>query len=233
MKKVLSGLPLFVFACACVLPLFSVAGWIMGDRFVLYSYFIFGMMLAALSLLALVFLLASKTVPGRQGAVFSALLLPLSVGNGICFLLHDGSKPTLFFILIACGCAAVLFFRFANPAVLKIISGVLSVLLLLLLPAVYLLKGFSSNTVVKSVPSPQNTYVAEVIDNDQGALGGNTWVNVRDSGKTVNVWIGRFEKPPTRVYTGKWGEAAKMQIDWNNGDVLVINGREYKRGDFF
>ena len=97
MKKVLSGLPLFVFLCTCVFPLFSVAGWMMGYRFVLRSYPVSGMVLAVLVLLALALLFVLKAVPGKGGAVFSVLILPLSVGNGIGILLHDGSKQTLLF----------------------------------------------------------------------------------------------------------------------------------------
>ena len=44
-----------------------------------------------------------------------------------------------------------------------------------------LLGNLSSNTVVKTVKSPDCSYYAEVIDNDQGALGGATYVNIYEN----------------------------------------------------
>lgn len=186
------------------------------------------MVLAVISFTASVFLFVSKLTLSKINRVFSALLLPMSAVNGICYLSHSNTKPTVIFILIGCCCAIAVFSKFAGPLALKIISGILSVLLLLLLLFLSVLGRFSMNTVVKSVPSPQNTHVAEVIDNDQGALGGNTLVDVKDNGKTIDLFVGKFSKSPVRVYTGRWGEFTNMQISWQNESVLVIDGKEYR-----
>lgn len=231
MKKALPVFPFLLFLCYSILPLFSIIGWIAGYHFVLRSYPVCSIILAATSLTASVFLFVSKLKSSKIGTVFSALLLPMSAVNGIDSLAHSDAKLTVIFTLIGCGCAAAVFFKFAGPLALKIISGILSVLLLLLLMFLSVLRNFSSNTVVRSVSSPQNTYVAEVIDNDQGALGGNTLVDVKDNGKTIDLFVGRFSKPPVRVYTGKWGEFTNMQITWKNESVLVIDGKEYRIND--
>ena len=84
------------------------------------------------------------------------------------------------------------------------------------------LGGMSENTVVKTVETPDGAYFAQVIDNNQGALGGATLVEVYENKK---VW-GRYKKVE-RVYSGKWGESHTMEIYWKDEYCLVINSVEY------
>ena len=70
-------------------------------------------------------------------------------------------------------------------------------------------------------------YYAEVIDSDQGALGGDTLVNVYKKGE-LNIFIFKIKKKPQRVYLGEWGEYKNMQIYWKNENCLIINSTEYK-----
>lgn len=77
------------------------------------------------------------------------------------------------------------------------------------------------DTVVKTIPSPDGTYYAQVIDSDQGAMGGATLVQVCSS---------KGHKKPQLVYQGKWGEAAYLEIYWRDDTCLVINSVEYEIG---
>ena len=69
----------------------------------------------------------------------------------------------------------------ARP-ILLILLLILSVLIVFLVcilgPFVAVFKDFSKKTVVQTIPSPSGKYYAQVIDDDQGALGGNTIVEV-------------------------------------------------------
>ena len=75
-----------------------------------------------------------------------------------------------------------------------------------------------AKTIMQTLPSPNGTFEARVIDVDQGALGGNTVVEVKK--------VGSIAKPKL-VYTGQWGEYETMEIYWKNDSCLVINGEEY------
>lgn len=86
--------------------------------------------------------------------------------------------------------------------------------------------GIGKNTVIQSVPSPNGTYYAELIDSDQGALGGDTLVDVHHS-KRINALLFQIEKKPQRVYHGEWGEFEDMEIYWKDDNCLVINSKEY------
>ena len=83
------------------------------------------------------------------------------------------------------------------------------------------------NTVVKTVESSSGEYYAQVIDSDQGALGGDTLVKVyQDRG--INALIFKIEKKLQRVYFGEWGEFNNMKIHWKDNNCLVINSVEYE-----
>ena len=82
------------------------------------------------------------------------------------------------------------------------------------------------NIVVQTVESPNGTYYAEVINSDQGALGGDTLVDVTEN-KKFDALIFTISKKSKRVYHGEWGEFEDMEIYWKNENCLVINSVEY------
>lgn len=83
------------------------------------------------------------------------------------------------------------------------------------------------NTVVESIESPDGTYLAVVTDSDQGAMGGNTYVDVYDQKRSVDFYVVKFSKPYSRVYQGDWGEYKYMEIEWKDKNTLMINGESY------
>ena len=86
--------------------------------------------------------------------------------------------------------------------------------------------NFGQNTVVQSVESPNGIYYAEVIDSDQGALGGDTLVDVYEN-KGIDTLIFKISKEPQRIYHGDWGEFYDMELYWKDDYCLVINSVEY------
>ncbi|MCK9478957.1 MAG: hypothetical protein M0R40_05580 [Firmicutes bacterium] len=86
---------------------------------------------------------------------------------------------------------------------------------------------FGSNTVVKSELSPNSIYLVEIIDNSQGALGGNTFVNVTRQSQNINLFVGELKKSPERIYTGRWGEFETMTLRWETDEILYINEKKY------
>lgn len=97
--------------------------------------------------------------------------------------------------------------------------------LLMLLPLILFtlsLRGLSVDTVVQTLDSPNGTYFAQVIDSDQGAMGGATKVVVYEN----KQFMGKHKKIG-QVYTGKYGAYATMEIHWKDDACLVINGVEY------
>jgi hypothetical protein len=89
------------------------------------------------------------------------------------------------------------------------------------------MSDFGKNTVIRAEMSPNSIYLAEVIDNDQGALGGATLVNVTKQNRNVYLLIGDLKKDAKEVYYGRWGESFEMTLRWETDNILYINENRY------
>ena len=91
----------------------------------------------------------------------------------------------------------------------------------------YAVLGVVDDTVIYSIDSPSDEYYAEVIDRDQGALGGNTVVMVY-SRYEFNALLFKITKKPVTVYSGEWREYENISVSWKNDSTLIINGKLYR-----
>ena len=126
----------------------------------------------------------------------------------------------------------VLFFLYGHEKRIKIGFGIIYSFLLIPISFIFFLivvfYDFSRNTVVKSEKSPNSLYLAEIIDNNQGALGGSTKVKVIKQNCSINLLLGKIEKNPTVIYSGKWSEFNEMNLRWETDEILYINERKYE-----
>jgi len=212
-----------------LLPLCFVAAQVLGYNFSLYNYPVYIAVLAFFSLAAAVYIIVAKNYP-EHGYVLSAFLVPLTVLNAILIGKHCELVYVLLFMVVSIGSFAVLLYK--SRSVAKILSVAATVVLLILFFALDYFRsvfvGFNNDEVVKSISSPDNSYTAEVISSDQGAFGGNTFVNIHFNRKSVNLLFGGFAKHSERIYSGKYGEYEDLQISWKDNHTLIINGAEYK-----
>jgi len=145
----------------------------------------------------------------------------------------DNATPLIFLcIIVLVGCSLILTAKYGRPMVMKIISLILSVLLIFPLLCmsffVFVLGPFGQDTVVDTIDSPNGKYTAQIIASSQGALGGDTVVNVCHGKKNVfDLLIFRIEEKTRRVYIGNWGEFNNMDIYWEDDHTLFINSVEY------
>lgn len=106
-----------------------------------------------------------------------------------------------------------------------ITASVFSAILLCLSVFIVFAGQFTEKTVVNRILSPESIRFAEIVDSDQGALGGNTVIYVKDTHKTdfLLFSIGKSK----RIYVGEWKEYENMKIYWKDENYLVINSEEY------
>lgn len=229
-KKLLSISPLICSIAFLLIPLCDSMAGIFGYDFILYSKEVTLALLTGVVCLATVGLLKLKISLNKFNTIFATILLPISILNAL-FFVTSANRVITTFIFVSCGCAIVIFGNYSNILALNILSGVIALPLLLWLLFLsfftYTFGGISSLTVVKTLHSPQSTYIAEIIDSDQGALGGNTFVEVKKIKGKINVFMGEFSKLPIRVYTGEWGEFENMDIWWQDEHRIIINGIEH------
>ena len=229
MKKTISVLGWGMFVSVILLPLGSLLCACFGYTFKITSIPCFSTFTAILSVCLMI--LSIQTKETAISKVPFAIFTPLSLINAVFYIPACRSAYVIVCMLICMGCSLYLTITFAKPSTLKAIALALSALMIF--PACFLgfitlsFGSFGKNTVVKTIESPSKAYYAEIIDSDQGALGGNTQVDVYEN-KRINAFIFQISKKPQRVYLGNSGEFQSMEIYWKDDGCLVINSAEYK-----
>lgn len=227
MKRLLTILICLLFLLTILYP----AGALIFDYFG-YNFTIIGvpalaLVLATLSV-CLVALCFKVKLHSKLPQIIIAAVLPLSLINSLFYL---SGILTILLLMIYVGACCFLTIKHIRLFALKATSLTLSVLLALpigfLLLLASLFGSFGKNTVIQTLQSPSGSRYAQVIDSDQGALGGDTYVEVYEKCLVDNFLI-RIQKEPRRVYSGEWGEYDHMEIYWISDDCLVINSVEYE-----
>lgn len=170
---------------------------------------------------------SSGITPEQGPRLLYALPLPLAFFNCSMLLLRSDGLPILLLSLVTLAACALLFLhgRRGLPRKLSLtLSSLLLVPLLLLAFASLFFGGIGQRRVVRQVPSPDGKLLAEIVDNDQGALGGATLVELcpRD-------WDGKWGVRLSRqIWFGPWGEHDCLELRWKDESYLEINGRDYQ-----
>lgn len=214
-----------------IYPALVITGWFCGFSVVLalgnYGYLLSTALFSGIS----IFLLTKKETT-RTGAehVLTTLLFLFSSVHAVAYLWESKSFWVFLLAIVWVILSGALMLSFGKYGFLQGLAT--GVCLLLLFPmgllSLFFLFPIGRNSVVQTLPSPGGTYYAEVIDSDQGALGGDTLVEVHEPQKRVNLLLIELRKDPQRVYWGDWGEFKTMKISWESEQVLVINGKPYE-----
>ena len=163
--------------------------------------------------------------------VLAALITPFSLINTVFFIAAGAQKWVVALMFVCAGCSCYFGVKYAKPAAAKltalILAGVIAVPVVVLGLVAFTTGGFNVNAVVQSVDSPNGKYYAEVVNNDVGTFGGNTFVDIYEKGVQI-PFLFKAEKKVRRAYSGPWGEFNDMQIYWKNDRCLVINSIEYE-----
>lgn len=128
--------------------------------------------------------------------------------------------------------ALVIFFSLISSRAAKIafvtVVGLSSVLLIIILPSllfVMVMLSFSSVKAEESVASVDGRYEAWVEIHDEGALGGDVSVYVREAGKDRCVLIGNVKGKKHELAMFYWGTEA--ELIWESDTRLNVNGEIY------
>ena len=219
----------FLLGMMLLYPALVITGWICGFSVVLtlgnYGYLLTTVLFSAISLMLL-----QKSQRTRTTGILTTLLLLFSPVHAFVCFWESKSFWVFLLALVWVAFSGALMLRYGKYGFAQGLTT--GVCLLLLLPIGFLslfsLFPIGRNRVVQSLPSPGGTYCAQVIDSDQGALGGDTIVEVYESRKQVNLLLIKLQKNPQLVYLGNWGEFENMNLRWESEQVLLINGRSYE-----
>lgn len=232
MKKAFCVVTYVLFALTIFLPIFKILFACFGCTFEVFSILAFSVAILLFSLtLVILGILHKGEIENRIVRVFLAIITPLSLINAVFYIFLSADFIVALCMLFSSICCSVVAFIYGKPVVLKYVMLVLSGLMIL--PIAYLsfiiliFGNIAENTVVQTVDSPNGQYYAEVIDNDQGALGGATIVNLR-SNHSLDLLLFKIEKKPQQVYYGEWGEYKGMNVYWRDDEWLVVNSHVYR-----
>lgn len=205
-----------------ILPVCLLIGSCTGSTFILASDTIFLILVSVLSVLLTI---------GVWKAGRSFLAIPaafLAIVNSVVLLFNCSWQAvfTVFLLPLSGWLVLVRMPKGWTRVVLLILNGCFTVMYLISLPVMLFGISIGRTDVVREVDSPGGSYTAIVEDVDQGALGGDTLVLVRDNDRTVDIGMGSFVRIHA-VYWGEWGEWQDMALSWQGEDMLVINGIAY------
>lgn len=220
-----------LFLLILLFPSGVIVAAIFGYVFELISVSGVALGIALFSVCTVIFDLVFKpSLNSKLLSVVYAVISPLSLISAVFYVFGTEQILVVVSVFATAGCCFFLSVRHGKPFWLKEFSFVLSfisIIPILFITLVSMTLGdFSQVTVVKTVESPEGKYYANVVDVDQGALGGNTLVEV-DQIPVINAFLFKIRKEPIRVYTGDWGEYKNLQIYWKNDNCLVINSEEH------
>lgn len=178
LKKTVTVLSYLLFALTVLYPVGVLSTALAGYRFEPVSLPVFVCIVAVLSLFVAVFY--SKYEPENKGvSVLLAVITPLSLINAVFCVYRCPCLVVLAGVILASACCCSLTVSRGRPSALKVVSLVLSGITVV--PMLYscffslLFSYWGTLTVIKTVESPNGQYYAEVIESNQGALGGESF----------------------------------------------------------
>lgn len=232
MKKASSMLIYSLFALTVLYPAGFLITACFGYSFELISISAFAAVIAFLSACTVVLDLIFRATVKNQALL--SVITPLSLLNAVLYIFMCPQILVIASVWFSAGCCCFLTLKHGfpgKPLAITVVSLVLSALMVLPIGffsyIAFLMGDFGQNTVVKTLDSPSGEYYAQVIDSDQGALGGDTLVDVFQR-RGINLLLFKIEKRAQRVYWGEWGAYKHMDIYWKDDHCLVINSVEYE-----
>lgn len=231
MKKLSVSVCIVLTVLNLILPLTVLISSFLGYRVFINAFFL-SFFTALVSLFALIVCFKKTWTVGRACGIIFFLLPAFSIINGFFYLPFDKSPTVLIFIITNIVCAVILLFKSVKSTSVKLAGiGIYSAFFIIYLLAfsfALMFSGIALETVVRTVPSPHGKYEAQVIDRDEGALGGSTYVYICEKQGDISIFPFTFQKKPQRIYSGDWGEFEILVPCWTDENTVVIFGREYQ-----
>ena len=227
MKKATQPVTWLLLTLAAFFPAATALTAVFGYRITLRFIPAFAITLAVLSVGTLILHILNKQ---KKMLALTAVLALVNLVNTVLLIFTSNTPLVILCSLLSAVCCCLLPVVNGKRLAAKITASVLSVLLLA--PVCYagfiflIFGNIGQNTVVQSAVSPDGKYIAEVINSDQGALGGDTLVQVKKA-DAFDAGLILVEKKPQQLCMGEWGEAESMKMEWKNANCLRLNGLEY------
>ena len=235
MKKLYNILISIILSQGFLLPMLCVVSQLLHEfRFVFKYGFVYELILLSLQIFAFCVAFKNKEKLAKPFGVLTAILPIVMLLASAAYILLCGSPEILDWILAAANAVfsvAVAAFH-ARPQWLRWlcvgVSGGALWLCVLSPLAIIMIMFASIGTVevVERVESPNGTYYAELINVDEGALGGDTLIKVYKSLRS-DLGVAEISDDGEIIYKGPWGNFDCMDLSWKEEDILLVYNSEY------
>ena len=232
MKKAAHILPFLLFSIYLAIPAVSLVNLTTGYSIWIYSYHAYALLTAAISLAVAVNSFFVKDAALTKIEALCILFMPLMpLINWICYIIPAGWKFTALCMPVCFICVLVYMLQSIKQVKRKVIVSLSCIIFFIPICFISLLdclfSGFGIDRVVHVEYSPDREYKAEVVDSDQGALGGAVFVNVCNTEPVIDLYFIKVSKKPHCVYSGEWGGYKGMELYWKDNHILSVNGSDY------
>ena len=198
-----------------------------------FTELVFMIMLGAYVAVSVVFAVAICRTQEKANGALCALAAVFQVLSWDCFLSQNEISLSSGTVI-----SAAMFISFTCIIVITVHcvqkKKTAGILLSLLAVMLFVLSCFFSafgsigiSEVKDAHISPDGKLRAEVVQVNQGALGGDTVVYVYDCEKELDLHFAKIFRTPETVYVGEFFDCEDMSLEWMNYDTLLINGKEY------
>lgn len=232
MKKMLHILIVLLFILTVFYPLGTIlSGWF-GYTLELLSIPLFAIAITVLSIIIVIlYMILKKPIIPIVIQVFMAVTMPFCLINAAFMVIESELFSVALHLFVSSVCCCWLTERmipsYPTRSILNALFIVIAVPVCFLNLLALTFGGMNKITVIQTIDSPNGKYYAQVIDDDQGALGGSTIVSVYEN-KDFNTILFQIRKKPNNLYYGRWGEFYDMQAYWKDETCLVINSVPYQ-----
>ena len=195
-----------------------------GRHFAVLSTLLYG-------ILAILLLHREEKTAGAVSAVLLSLCPFLNQINVLLAIFYTEDFLVVFLFIPWTVLSVVIVSEYVERKLLKVpfyvLAGFLTLPILLFLPFI----GFGARTTLACELSPDAVYCAEVIGDDQGALGGSTRLVVYRFDKSFCIGSFEFRKSQKELRSGPWGEFESLA--WQDRELLFMNGKAYEIVDYY
>lgn len=168
---------------------------------------------------------------GKTSSVFLSVSLLLNQINTLLFIFRADNQAAMLLMALWFVMTAILVAVYVKNTALTATFYTLSGILVLPIFLFIMLSDFGARTVIAREVSPDMRYCAEVIDDDQGALGGATILTVYRLEGSFSIGSFDFRKSQTELRSGPWGEFESLS--WQDSEHLSMNGTIYEITDYY
>ena len=232
MKKATSIFSCLLFGLSTLLLAGKLLCHSMGYRFELANLSVYAVIISVLAVGTSIL----SMISGKTESIIVRILLissvPLSLFNILLYLVEYPSVLVYISMIITAGLTLFLAVWHGKHLMFRLVGAASATIILLLFCYIgffcLIFGSIGYTTVIQTAVSPNGEYRAEVLDVNQGALGGDTIVEAYENRKHINLCVLSISKKPQRVYVGNWGEFEKMKIYWKDDLHLVINSLVYE-----